>query len=81
MNFLERIFNELQAEPQAVVLREPHAAGVEQATCGDLLGHIAAARNSLRNAGLAKGDRVVLLASNGIEWAACNLAILATFLR
>jgi long-chain acyl-CoA synthetase len=67
----------LQSEPKTIVLQEPRATRIEQATCGDLLARIAAARNSLRSAGLTKGDRVVLLAANSIDWAACNMAVLA----
>lgn len=77
MNFLECIFSELQAQPETVVLQEPYADGVDRATCGELLARIATARNALRAAGLARGDRVVLLANNGIDWAACNMAVLA----
>jgi acyl-coenzyme A synthetase/AMP-(fatty) acid ligase len=42
-----------------------------------LLARVATVRTFLREAGLVRGDRVVLLASNSIDWAACDLAILS----
>ena len=77
MNFLETINHGLQTNPKTVILQEPSQAGVRRATCDDLLAEVAAVRTFLRAAGLVRGDRVVLLASNSIDWAACDLAILS----
>lgn len=77
MNFLENIFHGLQSAANTVILQEPGPNAVRTATCADLLQQVAAVRTFLRAAGLARGDRVVLLASNGIDWAAADLAILS----
>ncbi len=77
MNFLENILDQLARRPQQVVLEELRPAGNTSATAEDLLGRISAARASLAAAGLRKGDRCVLLAPNGIAWAALDLAAMA----
>lgn len=77
MNFLETIIRGMQTNLQLVILQEPREAGVRQVTCEDLLVRVAAVRTFLRAAGLVRGDRVVLLASNSVDWIACDLAILS----
>ncbi|MBI2819335.1 MAG: AMP-binding protein, partial [Acidobacteria bacterium] len=77
MNFLENILGHLRQSSDRPVLQEVHADGVLAATGGELLSQIQTARSFLRQAGLKKGDRCVLLASNSIRWAAMNLAIIA----
>jgi long-chain acyl-CoA synthetase len=77
MNFLENIFSRLSQASGRVVLAEAHAGGDRTETGGELLVQIAAARAFLRGAGLAKGDRCVLVAPNSIRWAALDLAIIA----
>ena len=77
MNFLEHIFDRLGSSPERIVLEEMRADGRASVTAGQLLDRIAAARAFLSRAGLRKGDRCVLLAPNGITWAAFDLAAMA----
>jgi len=77
MNFLENILERLARRPQQVVLEELRPGGNTGATAEDLLRRISVARASLAAAGLRKGDRCVLLAPNGIAWAALDLAAMA----
>src|SRR5579871_3950683 len=77
MNFLENILSRLQQSARRVVLVEAHSGGNRSATGSELLAQIAAARNFLRTAGLAKGDRCALVAPNSIRWAALDLAIIS----
>lgn len=76
MSFLDQIFATLQScsDPVLTELREPGAVPV---TGHGLLARVAQAREFLRKRGLQKGDRVALLAVNGIEWIAMDLAIMA----
>jgi long-chain acyl-CoA synthetase len=74
MNFLENILEQLARRPQQVVLEEMRPGENASATAEDLLRRISAARASLAAAGLRKGDRCILLAHNGIAWAALDLA-------
>ncbi len=77
MNFLENILEQLTRRQKQVVLEELRPGGNVTATAEDLLGRIGAARASLATAGLKKGDRCVLLAPNGVAWAALDLAAMA----
>jgi long-chain acyl-CoA synthetase len=78
MSFLRDIFAQLEAAPDAVVLRE---TGTYEAILGmrgpGLLLEVAKARAFLRGKGLKRGDRCALLAHNSIEWVAMDLAIMA----
>jgi long-chain acyl-CoA synthetase len=79
MNFLEKIFAQLELAAETVVLREP--AGTQQAVSvqsgDDLLEMIAKARAFLAAKGVQKGDRCALLAHNSVRWIAMDLAIMA----
>jgi long-chain acyl-CoA synthetase len=78
MSFLESIFEALRAAEGTTLLQEIHDGRVTASFCGrDLLGYIGRARAFLRAQGLQPGDRVGLLANNGIRWAAMDLAIMA----
>ncbi|HVB33141.1 MAG TPA: AMP-binding protein [Patescibacteria group bacterium] len=77
MNFLEAIFKRLEDWRDRPVLGEARAEEVAHATGGELLALIQAGREFLRKAGAEKGDRVALLAPNGIRWVAMDLAIMA----
>jgi long-chain acyl-CoA synthetase len=84
MNFLENIFSRLNDAAGRVILAEAcagdssSAASRNQTATGtELLAQIATARAFLRAAGLAKGNRCVLVAPNSIRWTALDLAILA----
>jgi len=76
MSFLDQIFTRLQSTIAAVLteLRDPAPVA---ATGLELLNRIAQARVFLSSRNLRKGDRVALLAANGIDWIALNLAIMA----
>jgi long-chain acyl-CoA synthetase len=76
MSFLDQIFSRLQttAQPVLTELRDPVPISV---TGADLLARISVGRAFLSSSNLQKGDRVALLAANGIDWIAMNLAIIA----
>src|SRR5579864_1609868 len=77
MNFLERIFSNLERGDGRPVLQEPHESGLVAATGGELRAQIEIARDFFRNAKLQKGDRCVLLAPNSIRWVAADMALMA----
>ena len=83
MNFLENIFAQLDAAGDSTVLWEIHDQEAPQElsfglTGGGLLTRVAQARAFLLSKGLKKkGDRCALLAHNGIDWVALDLAIMA----
>jgi long-chain acyl-CoA synthetase len=76
-NCLENIFARLEACATPSVLQECRESGSISVTGGEVLALVSAARESLRKAGVRRGDRCALLAENGIRWVAANLAILA----
>src|SRR5215471_7324466 len=77
MNFLEDIFATLDRAGDLPILEEIHDGRIIPATGRQLLEQIGRARNFLRAKGLKKGDRCALLAANGIDWVALDLAIMA----
>jgi long-chain acyl-CoA synthetase len=76
MSFLDQIFARLQSTNAAVLteLREPAVVAV---TGPGLLDRISQARVFLSSRNLHHGDRVALIAGNGVDWIALNLAIMA----
>jgi len=77
VNFLENIFNNLERAAGRAVLQEARADGPVQVNGAQLRAEVETARAFLRNAGLRKGDRCVLLAHNSIRWVALDLALMA----
>jgi long-chain acyl-CoA synthetase len=77
MSFLDQIFARLEASGDQTLLTELREAGPGAVTGHDLLARIAQARAFLSARGLKKGDRIALLAANGVEWVAMDLAIMA----
>ena len=77
MTFLEKIFERLQQDATAPVLREIHAGTLESVTGGEFLAMVQQARNFLLARGMKQGDRCALLAPNSIRWAALDLAMMA----
>ncbi|MBK9313387.1 MAG: AMP-binding protein [Acidobacteria bacterium] len=77
MNFVENIYQQLKQSSWSVVLREVHDGGFTNATGAELLQAIGKARGFIRRAGLKKGDRCGLLASNSIRWAVLDVALMA----
>lgn len=76
MSFLDQIFSALEScsDPVLTELREP---GPVPVSGPGLLGRIAQTREFLRRRGQSKGERVALIAANGIDWIAMDLAIMA----
>ncbi len=77
MTFLEKIFERLETNPQAPVLREFSDGQLVSVTAGELLALIEQAWRFLDARGLKQGDRCALLAPNSIRWAALDLAMMA----
>jgi len=77
VNFLANIFDRLAATPDRKIIQELRPDRNVAITAGEMLGRIDTARAFLRSAGLCKGDRLALLAANGIAWAALDLAAMA----
>lgn len=77
MSFLNPVFARLEASADQALLTELRESGPLPVTGGALLAKIAQARAFLAARGLNKGDRVALLAANGINWIVMDLAIIA----
>src|ERR1017187_4953187 len=77
MNFLETIFHRCNQASHRPVVQEVRDGRIIPASGRELLGEIKTARTFLIKAGLKKGERCALVASNGIRWAALDLAIMA----
>ena len=75
MSFLDDIFGRLETD--ALVLQETSDRGAWGVRGRGLLKQVAEARAFLRRRGLKKGDRCALVAHNGIDWVAADLAIMA----
>jgi long-chain acyl-CoA synthetase len=82
-NFLERIWEQLAASADRAVMQEIHVREGEvsvdkrAATGGELLSRVGIARRFLRQLGIAPGERCGLLAANGLDWVALDLAMMA----
>ncbi len=77
MNFLDRIFAQLDKAAGATVVQEIRGQQVAPASGNELLSLVAKVRGFLTTMGLRKGDRCALLAPNGIRWVAADLALMA----
>ncbi len=77
MNFLENIFERLQAAGDATVLQEIHPSRVDSVSGNELLARVALARAFISGAKLKSGDRCALLGPNSIRWVAVDLALMA----
>jgi long-subunit acyl-CoA synthetase (AMP-forming) len=77
MSFIAALLERLAASPRDVFLREARENGVTETTGAALLAAVARVRSAAREAGLARGDRCALLASNSAAWAACDLGLTA----
>jgi long-chain acyl-CoA synthetase len=77
MSFLSDIFARLEAAADQPLLTELRESGPILANGRELAKLIAQARASFCSHGLRKGDRAALLAANGIQWVAIDLAIMA----
>ena len=75
MSFLSDIFARLETD--SPVLRETRDGVATSVTGREVLERVRRARACLSARGLKKGDRCALLAHNGIDWVAADLAIMA----
>ena len=77
MAFVEEIFSQLRAAGDMRVLAESHDGTVGGVSGTEVLELVGKARAFLASRGLKRGDRCGLLAPNGIQWVALDLAIMA----
>src|SRR5947199_1480308 len=77
MSFLDQIFASLETSGDRPILVELRDSVRISATGRDLLTQLAQARAFLASRHLSKGDGVALLAPNGIDWVAIDLAVMA----
>jgi long-chain acyl-CoA synthetase len=75
--FLASIFAKLSENSRTTFLQEPRSGKDSSASGAELFSLISQARAFLRSAGLKRGDRCALHASNSVRWVATDLAILA----
>jgi long-chain acyl-CoA synthetase len=77
MNFLESIFAQVETAGDTPVLQELRDGQVFAVTGRELSARATQARSFLASRKLKKGDRCALLAHNGIDWVALDLAMMA----
>ena len=77
MSFVVLLLGRLAARPDHVFLREARESGPVDTTGRQLLSAAARVRRAARKAGLRRGDRCALLASNSAAWVACDLGLTA----
>src|SRR5450755_3545174 len=77
MNFLENIFAQLDAANDTAVLEELRDGKSVPVSGRELMNLVGQARAFVAARGLKKGDRCALLAHNGIQWIALDLALMA----
>lgn len=77
MSFVQRLLEQLAARADHPMVREIHGSEERAATGAELLELVGRGRADLRARGVQAGDRVVLVAPNGVQWVAADLAILA----
>jgi long-chain acyl-CoA synthetase len=77
MSFLDDIFAGLQSAGDTAILQELGDGQTVAFSGHELLRRVGEARGFLASKALKQGDRCALLANNGIDWVAVNLAIMA----
>ena len=77
MNFVERIFDQLQSAGDHPSIIEVRGTAKVPTSAAKLFDQIQTFRRFLRSRGVGAGDRVALLAPNSSTWVACDLAILS----
>jgi len=77
MSFLDDIFARLETAGDTVILQELRDGKTVAVSGRELLDLVVKACAFLASKGLKKGDRCALLAHNGIDWAALDLAMMA----
>jgi len=76
-NFLQNIFDRLQALGGPRVLGEIHGQEFVSKSGAELLRLVENARQWLRSIGIQPGERCGLVAANSIHWIAIDLAFMA----
>ncbi len=76
MSFLDDIFAKLETAGDTVILQELRDGQTVAITGGELLDSVGKAHAFLASKSLKKGDRCALLASNGFNWVALDLAMM-----
>jgi len=77
MSFLQTILEQLTQGSSKSILQEIKDGQLVSTSCDELLDNLTRARRFFSQAGLARGDRCALLASNSSRWVALDLAIMA----
>jgi long-chain acyl-CoA synthetase len=77
MSFLDDIFARLQSTGDSAILQELRNGETVAVSGNELLRLVENARIFLASRDVKRGDRCALLANNGIEWVAVNLAVMA----
>lgn len=77
MSFVDTIHDRLAGMGGCVAVREVHAGEPVEAAAGGLLERVRSGRAFLRERGVVRGDRVVLIAANSIDWIALDLAVMS----
>jgi len=77
MSFLQTILEQLTQGSSKPILQEIKDGQLVSTSCDELLDNVTRARRFFGQAGLARGDRCALLASNSSRWVALDLAIMA----
>lgn len=77
MSFVADILQSLQRAASQTVVQEARRDGLVGATGEQLLELVSQARAFLRRGGFSQGNRCVLVAPNGIQWIAADLAVMA----
>jgi long-chain acyl-CoA synthetase len=75
--FIDDIFAHVEAAGDGAILQELHNGQANGVSGRELINRIAKAQAFLATKSMRKGDRVALLAHNGIDWVAMDLAIMA----
>ncbi len=75
--FVGTIFDHLERHPEKAFVTEVRGETLVPLRGGDLLERVARMRGALRAEGVRRGDRVALIAPNGHDWVAADLAMLA----
>lgn len=77
MSFLDNIYERLGRLGAESAVSEMHADGPRSACGSAMLDKVGVARAYLRQRGVRRDERVVLVAANGINWVALNIAIMS----
>ncbi len=77
MSFLDDIFARVESAGTTTVLQELRGGETVAVTGHELLRRLGQARGFLVSKALKRGDRCALLANNGVDWVAMNLAVMA----